>query len=168
SNRSTAYWYPTEEDIGVLSNVVFTAIDPEDANLTASSLPINLTVEGKPLAVIGYIHPESANKGDTVSFSGEGKRGVIIAYEWSSDLDGPLSNNKSFTTSTLSVGVHTISFRVQSSNGLWSDEVNKTIEIKKPGGGGEPPPMDLRLLYFITAMIFIIIGIILTLLRFRK
>jgi hypothetical protein len=168
SNRSTAYWCPTENDIGVLSNVVFTAVDPENANLTASSLPINITVTGKPLAEIKYIHPKPANEGDEVSFSGEGKRGVIVAYEWKSDLDGPLSNNKSFTTSTLSVGVHTIYFRVQSSNGLWSDEVNETIEIKKPAGDDEPPPMDLRLPYFIIAMIFIIIGIISTLLRFRK
>jgi len=93
---------------------------------------------------------------------------VIVAYEWSSDMDGQLSNNASFSTSTLSVGVHTISFRVQSSNGLWSDEVNQTIEIKKPAGSSGTPPLDLRLPYFITAMILIIMGIILTLLRLRK
>ena len=167
-NGSTAYWCPTENDIGVLSNVAFTAMDPEDTNLTASSTPINITVTGKPLAVIRYISPKSANEGDEVFFSGEGKRGVIVAYEWSSDMDGQLSNNASFSTSMLSVGVHTISFRVQSSNGLWSDEVNQTIEIKKPAGSSGTPPLDLRLPYFITAMILIIMGIILTLLRFRK
>jgi PKD repeat protein len=64
-----------------------------------------------------------AEKGTTVFFNGTGSDsdGTIVAYEWTSDIDGVLSDEEDFSTTGLSVGNHTITFRVQDNDGLWSD-----------------------------------------------
>jgi hypothetical protein len=84
-----------------------------------------------PTAYIDSITPNPATQGQTVSFSGHGTDidGSIIAYEWRSSVDGALSSSPSFTISSLSVGVHTIYFRVQDDNNQWSTEDTRTITI---------------------------------------
>ena len=46
--------------------------------------------------------------------------GTIVKYEWVSDIDGILSEEQNFTTTGLSIGIHTISLRVQDNDGNWS------------------------------------------------
>ncbi|MBK8988677.1 MAG: hypothetical protein IPM39_21835 [Chloroflexi bacterium] len=55
----------------------------------------------------------------------------IAAYEWRSDLDGLLSNQKSFTipVTDLSLGNHMISFRAQDNHGRWSNEVTTALFV---------------------------------------
>jgi uncharacterized repeat protein (TIGR01451 family) len=69
--------------------------------------------------------------GNSVTFSGVGldRDGEVVAYEWSSNKDGGLSDNARFSTSNLSLGTHVISFRVKDNDGKWSPPVQKQIKI---------------------------------------
>ena len=51
----------------------------------------------------------------------------IIGYYWSSDIDGNLSDQISFTISGLSLGPHTITFRAVNDIGFWS--ANATVSL---------------------------------------
>lgn len=87
----------------------------------------------QPVAYIDSISPATAFTGNPVNFTGHGtdSDGDIIGYEWHSDIDGMLSTVASFTTTSLSPGTHTISFRVLDNQNLWSIEKNGTITVKQ-------------------------------------
>ena len=93
-----------------------------------------LHVADRPTATIDDISPSPALYGQLVHFNGSGSDpdGTVLAYEWKSDLDGALSSSASFTDRP-SVGNHTISFRVQDDDGLWSDWVTRTLQVLQPG-----------------------------------
>jgi parallel beta-helix repeat protein len=84
-----------------------------------------------PVAVSLSISKTSANSGELISFTGEGTDtdGFIVGYHWRSNLDGTLSTDQSFSTSTLSIGTHTIYFKVQDNNGAWSAEKIASLTI---------------------------------------
>jgi predicted transcriptional regulator len=84
-----------------------------------------------PTATIDSITPNPAISGQSVTFTGYGTDldGNITAYNWRSSIDGQLSISASFSISTLSVGTHTIYFKVRDNNGAWSDEVTETLVI---------------------------------------
>jgi len=71
---------------------------------------------------IDSITPSSARFDAEVTFSGSGadNDGTVVAYEWTSDIDGFLSDEKDFSITGFTVGNHTISFRVQDNDGAWS------------------------------------------------
>jgi hypothetical protein len=85
----------------------------------------------QPIASIESIVPPTASSGESVTFNGRGtdSDGTIIGYEWRSSLDGILSTVTSFTTSSLSMGTHTIYFRVLDNGNLWSPDVSSSIII---------------------------------------
>jgi hypothetical protein len=92
---------------------------------TQSSLRINQI----PLAFIDTISPDSANEGETISFSGHGLDDRKISnYHWRSNIDGVLSDQPSFSA-ILSPGQHIIYFRVQDDDDVWSQEVMQDIRI---------------------------------------
>jgi parallel beta-helix repeat protein len=86
-----------------------------------------------PIAYIIYITPNPAIKGETISFSGSGSDsdtgGFITSYNWRSNIIGQLSTQSSFTNSNLSIGVHTIFFKVMDNEGAWSTEKTGTVTI---------------------------------------
>ncbi|MBU0690470.1 T9SS type A sorting domain-containing protein [bacterium] len=83
-----------------------------------------------PTAFIDGITPNPANTGENISFDGHGTDdGGIVAWSWRSDLSGVLSDQEDFNTDTLSLGTHTIYFKVQDNDGAWSNEVSETLEI---------------------------------------
>jgi hypothetical protein len=91
-----------------------------------------------PSASITSITPSPAEEGTTVVFSGTGSDsdGTILAYQWNSSIDGELSTEANFSSSNLSLGIHTITFRVQADSGkvqvpmvLWSDADSKSLYI---------------------------------------
>jgi parallel beta-helix repeat protein len=87
-----------------------------------------------PTAYIDSITPNPATQGETVSFSGHGTDpdgDSITAYNWRSSIDGQLSTSPSFSTSSLSVGTHTIYFKVKDSHNAWSSEVTMTLVINE-------------------------------------
>jgi len=78
--------------------------------------------------------PESAsitkNYGEIVTFLGSGTDdGQIIGYKWESSIDGILSEKSYFYTSSLSIGNHEISFRVQDNDNDWSNPETVDVEI---------------------------------------
>ena len=77
-------------------------------------------------ATINSVSPSSCTTGQVVAFSGSGHdpRHSINAWQWRSSVDGWLSGSPSFPTTGLSLGIHTIYFKVRCSNGKWSDEVS--------------------------------------------
>ncbi len=70
-----------------------------------------------------------------VSFAGSGTvgAGIITGFRWRSDKDGVLSDQPSFSSSTLSPGEHRIYLQAQDSLGRWSSEVSATVTVN--GGG---------------------------------
>jgi len=83
------------------------------------------------MAYIDYIHPSAAPESAAVTFSGHGEDsdGTIVAREWTSSLDGRLASIEHFTNSSLSVGIHNISFRVKDNDGAWSDAATAKLVI---------------------------------------
>ena len=99
-----------------------------------------------PVAYIISVLPSSAEQGvDIVTFSGYGtdSDGTIIAYKWTSDIDGDLSTSKTFSKSAdgLSVGTHTIRFKVKDNDGDWSLTSARVLYIEE----GEPEPIPTEL-----------------------
>lgn len=85
-----------------------------------------------PIAFIDSIIPNPATRGDTVYFNGHGSDdGLIIAWEWKSD-GVIISTSEDYSTSSLSSGTHTISFRVQDNDDNWSPSVERTLVINSP------------------------------------
>jgi parallel beta-helix repeat protein len=85
------------------------------------------------VAYIDSINPNPATYGQTIYFSGHGSpSGSIVEWEWLSDgvVIGPSAS--SFSTSVLSLGSHSISFRVKGDNEEWSDYDTATLVINLP------------------------------------
>jgi PKD repeat protein len=86
-----------------------------------------------PTASITSIAPNPAVVGDSITFTGAGADpdGTITAYAWDSNLDGPLSDQSTFSKTTLTIGIHTITFRVKDDDGAWSDDATATLDVKR-------------------------------------
>ncbi len=86
-----------------------------------------------PVAYIDSITPNPSVQGQTVQFKGHGydEDGSITICEWSSSIDGLLSDSCSFETSKLSAGKHTIYFRVRDDKGAWSNTASLTLNVMR-------------------------------------
>ena len=93
-----------------------------------------------PVASITSITPSQAREGQEVVFVGEGADNIdndeIIAYKWESNIDGEISDQKSFNSKDLerplTPGIHQITFKVQDENELWSEvtsQCKRNLEI---------------------------------------
>ena len=92
----------------------------------------SLVVHKKPTAEITSVSPHPSLDTDTVEFIGEGTDdGAVERYVWTSSIDGELHNDSeaNFTSSSLSVGTHTITFKVQDNYGVWSNEATATLTV---------------------------------------
>ena len=89
-----------------------------------------------PNAYIDSITPSPATEGEAVTFNGHGTDtdGNVVAYSWNSSIDGTIGTTAFFTTSALSTGTHTISFKVQDNNDAWSDAVTAQLVIEEETG----------------------------------
>ena len=91
-----------------------------------------------PIAEIDEIKPNPAYEGQKVWFYGNGTDdGTIEGYNWLSNIDGFLSREKSFNLSNLSIGTHTIAFKVKDNNNSWSKDVilNSILKVLKDSDG---------------------------------
>ncbi|MCK4614359.1 MAG: hypothetical protein KAU14_06120, partial [Thermoplasmata archaeon] len=95
-----------------------------------------LVITAKPMAIIDSITPNPAIEGEAIHFQGHGTDdGSITHYIWTSSIEGELhkGTESSFTTPDLSLGNHTISFRVQDDLGFWSlPATSRLIVTLKP------------------------------------
>jgi hypothetical protein len=96
----------------------------------------------RPTAKIDSITPNPATQGkDTIHFKGHGEDadGYIVEYYWASSRDGRIisesggSEEFEMPASALSVGTHTIGFKVKDNDGQWSEFDTTTITIKHGG-----------------------------------
>jgi len=137
----TFSWTPDYHQAGVYEGVHFQVSDGELTDSQDITIVVN-NVNLIPTAVIDSINPNpEAIEGELVSFYGHGEDsdGSIVAYDWSSSLDGFLSNSRSFCTAALSAGIHTISFKVEDNDDAWSEEVETLLTITSPS----PPAIAL-------------------------
>ena len=80
-------------------------------------------------ARIEYAGPSPVRQGEDVGFNGSSPDCTPVAYQWRSDLDGLLSTKARFNITTLTLGVHRISFRIQDDSWTWSKTEIATIEV---------------------------------------
>ena len=113
--------------------------DGEWSSEKTSSVMVNSTNNIAPVASIIYVKPEEIYYGEEIYFNGQGidSDGSISGYSWESNQDGILGNTKSFSLSSLSVGTHTISFRVQDDEGEWSSSVKSTSIVQYTADSSE-------------------------------
>jgi hypothetical protein len=88
-----------------------------------------------PEATIDYVSADKIIKGRTVFLTGHGQdANAVVGYKWISSKDGVLSDQASFSTSELSLGIHSISFSVMDEVGHWSAKVTTQITVKVSTG----------------------------------
>jgi hypothetical protein len=103
-----------------------------DIPTCADALKLVQRENNLPGASIDFINPPSVFLDEEVCFSGRGIPGdqkIIEVYSWISQLEGEIGTTDSFCTSSLSEGIHHISFKVQDDHGSWSVPIQKTIAI---------------------------------------
>ena len=88
--------------------------------------------ESLPEAKINFIYPDPAAVEEEVCFEGYGIPGdgmSIEGYLWTSNLDGVLSTSNAFCTSSLSEGIHHISFTVLDDEALCSVAAEAMLSV---------------------------------------
>lgn len=123
----------TVNDSGGLSGNDTISIDITSPANTAPSVSINSPNDGA-----------SSNEGVSVTFAGtanDNEDGDISAsLGWTSSLDGAIGSGGSFSTSTLSVGTHTITASVNDSGGLsGSDTIGYVVTVVS----NDPPSVTI-------------------------
>ena len=111
-----------------------------DAEIKPGYITVSSSAYAPPTASIDAITPNPAIQGqDTLIFNGSGHDNdeggaYITACAWTSNLDGLLSTQEDFTApaAALSAGAHTIAFKVQDDEGVWSPEVTRTLTVQAP------------------------------------
>jgi PKD repeat protein len=133
------------------------------------TLIINPIPDNQPPTVeIESVLPNPVKEGETVVFMGSAHDidGTIVTYSWESSIDGLLSTDISFSTSSLSVGEHTISFKGKDEIGDWSESVTITLvvqeKVEEEGSGwlGGNEDEDNRLLAVIIGTLALIMAIV--------
>ena len=91
-----------------------------------------------PTAQIDAAAPSTLTLGATLDLSGSGVDsdeggGQIVAWAWTSSLDGPLCTTASceLPHSLLTPGAHSITLQVQDDEGLWSESVAAMVTVEK-------------------------------------
>mgnify|MGYP001329212091 CR=1 FL=1 len=74
------------------------------------------------------------NEGTIIEFQGSAvseasEDAEVIGYQWESNLDGFLSDQSSFSTSSLTLGSHIIIFRAVNDIGFWSSNVTANVLV---------------------------------------
>jgi hypothetical protein len=119
-----------------MHTISFTVRDSRDAwsqpdirTITILELPENI----RPVAIIESVSPSKIKEGEEVTLIGYGEDedGSIEDYYWESDLDGLLSDQRSFSIEDLTVGTHIITFQVRDDKGAWSDSTEVAVEVEE-------------------------------------
>jgi hypothetical protein len=104
-----------------------------------STPPVTLTptltpTNNPPAAFVDSINPNPSRQKQSVTFTCHGddpdSGDYITEYRWESSIDGFLSNQKTFSFSSLSLGSHQIILRVKDSHGQWSSEITRNLMVE--------------------------------------
>ena len=97
------------------------------ADAEAGLLVLHINYEGnqRPSATISSMKPNPAYEGEDVHFVGSGSDsdGTVEGYQWRSSRDGILSSSATFYSDSLSIGIHTIYFKVKDNTSVWSQNL---------------------------------------------
>ena len=98
-----------------------------------------------PTAYIDSITPSLATAGEAVTFNGHGTDtdGTVVAYSWTSSMDGSIGTTAFFSTTSLSAGTHTISFKVQDNTGDWSGVITAQLTVGEEEEAGMEGAVDV-------------------------
>ncbi len=111
-------------------NITLTVTDSDgQSNSTGVMIKVNKPPEaGIESPLNGAIDGQK----DAVTLRGAGtdEDGYIALYQWTSDIDGVLSNAASFTSSSLSTGLHNITLTVTDNDGAAG---SKTVTVNQTG-----------------------------------
>ncbi len=91
---------------------------------------VNVTY--RPVGHVESIPHDPSLNTDNLEFSAWGSDDNIVDQcRWLSNLDGLLHNGPdgNFSTAGLSLGMHTLTFRVQDDHGYWSEDIVMTLNI---------------------------------------
>ncbi len=133
--------------LSIGNHVIFFQVRGKDGNWS-EEVSESLVIHQRPAAIIDSVSPLEVTEGGTVYFSGRGTDdGSIEEYRWQSSIDGNLSSEASFDSSSLSVGIHTIYFLVRDNYEVWSEpailtplNVTEAPEPEEPDDGFLPAP----------------------------
>jgi len=104
----------------------------DDYEVWSDEVTRSLLVHEVPTAEIISISPNPGMDTDTFRFEGSGTDdGTISRYSWrTEDLELYNGTESEFSSTDLHSGVHKIYFKVRDDNGVWSQEVHDTLEIR--------------------------------------
>ncbi|MFA5772398.1 MAG: PKD domain-containing protein [Thermoplasmata archaeon] len=130
-SNTTTYTLQTNYTSAGTHNITVVVFDSRyntDQSWNLTVVNVNL----KPMATIISATPNITKVGEGITLIGRGNDtdGSIVAYQWRTNST-ILGMNSTIMLSNLSVGNHTIYFKVQDNDGDWSDEVSMTVEIKE-------------------------------------
>ncbi len=110
-------------------NVTFRVMD--DCGVWSTNATDELIVNAIPTAYFIDVSPDPVNESEPAHLHGgySDPGDNITVYEWTSDLDGPIADGPEQNVTDLSVGIHNLTFRVQDSNGAWSEPVSRSLTV---------------------------------------
>jgi len=101
-------------------------------------------VNGRPLCWIESTSTVEIMQGETVHFAGAAEDDLaVVAYIWTSSLDGPLSDISVFSTSDLSPGTHEVTFTAQDDKGVWAIAASTIIDVRPWMANADVVSIDL-------------------------
>ena len=99
---------------------------------------ITITSKGfQPSAEIITILPNPVRMGEAATLHGRGtavEGANISSHSWNSSIDGHIGDQALITTTLLSLGEHTIFYKVRDDRGLWSNPVSSLLLVTGPEG----------------------------------
>ncbi len=140
--------YETSATISVMAKGPTSTPTPTPTLPSTSTPPVALTqtlppTNNPPDAFVDSINPNPARQEQSVTFTCHGDDSdsgdCITEYRWESSIDGFLSNQKTFSISSLSSGSHQIILRVKDSHGQWSSEITRNLRVEAI----EIPPTEI-------------------------
>ena len=137
-----------------MSTTYYWAVKNEDEDGWGTYSNWKFSTNALPVASITSITPSQAREGQEVMFVGEGADNAdndeITAYRWASNVDGELSDKKSFSslelTTPLTPGIHQITFEVMDENELWSEitsQCKRNLEITVNTPPSKPAALEV-------------------------
>jgi hypothetical protein len=128
---------------GLNSNDIGRLAAGDDTAFAASVDGVNrfaaVALGASPVASITSAAPVTAMLGSELTWIGQTQDAdetgqAMLAYEWMSDLDGPICSMLTCTvkSSFMQAGVHAIQFRAMDDEGMWSTPVSTSVRILPP------------------------------------
>jgi hypothetical protein len=148
-NGETSGWISQDEtshvylEAGTYLAILSVMDNHDDLSTNFAQAKVEVEVPNKkPTSYIDEVSHSIVTLGKEVLFRGHGEDedGQIFSYLWSSSKDGELSNADMVLINSLSVGKHTIAFKVRDNEGLWSDEVFEVVTVKATN---EKPELEI-------------------------